>query len=1252
MSRTKRGPSPGGSPLVFERLELRRLPGFPRAGFTLDALSPGINLIYGPNGSGKSSTARAMAALLWPESARGREELFARLQVGDEAWAAEVDGDFRSWQRGGAASPAPPLPPAEVRDRYFLALPDLLRADDRNFAAAIAKESLGGYDIRAAAASAGFDRVPAGRKNVPQALKAAQQRLNEARAEQERLVDDERRLAELERVRQRADQAAARVSQVDRLLEWITAKDEAEAAKEALHAFYPWMERMRGDEGEALRQLDAEKAKALQTIDDAIAEENEALEQRAKIGLPPEGLSQRQLDRLKAAADEILSLEQRRLAIEPALSAAIEKRSLAAKLLGSSQPERAREVDHETLVALTRLASRWGEWIAERQSVAAERRRLSVESGEREDAERLQQGVELLLQWMRAGGRAVLDRQGLLLSTLGWASALILSLALTWFVDGRWLGVTAALALLSVYAWTRPGNRGRPDPRHGFQQAFERLGLPLPASWTEADVSQRVDELNRARLRAEQEALRQRRLAELDAELQELDEQGELLREEGARLARHLGLSIDEKVTTLSWLAQTISDWQKAELEVTGLTEELKQITEQIHRETAGIEGELIALGYPTLEAPGGVEAIARLKATLKDLEERFRQWHAAEERIRGARLRREQAEKIIRSTEREREALYARLGLAGDPEEVERMIRTASDRFEAYQAAARKYRETQSILASRRRSLLVQLGVEGVESVEAVEGLVNTGLDSSDGATDHAADEAGQGAAEVGTGGTAGAGEQDDDTLEVLGRPLARWTEEEARQLKDQLLLEAERSKAISLEIGGIQERIKSAKEGKAVEAAVAAYEQAESELADLLEEECRYALGHLIEAYIQRATKERERPEVFRRARERFAAITHGAYQLELDDGEHPLFTAVDAQTGERKSLDELSSGTRAQLLIAVRVAFVEHMESELRLPIVIDEALANSDDARAEALIDALITLAADGRQVFYFTAQADEVAKWEAALRNQSVPYQLIDLQRVRSLDQVRRRPLPDLSPSLRVQAPRPEGLSYEAYGRMLQVPGIDPYADHIGQVHLWHLLDDADVLYRLLQFNIDSWGAFQTFYQFGGAARMGDDVQEAYAKADAAARCLEAVIGAWRVGRGRPLDRQALIDSAAISPAFLESAAELAAACEYDAKRLIDAIDGGALKRFRSENKELLRAYFEEQGYLDHRSALTHREIEMQVTARLGHEIGKGVISAEHVERLIKTVLLGSHHTPMPPSSSPKDRNTSLKPASK
>src|SRR5690606_1449114 len=100
------------------------------------------------------------------------------------------------------------------------------------------------------------------------------------------------------------------------------------------------------------------------------------------------------------------------------------------------------------------------------------------------------------------------------------------------------------------------------------------------------------------------------------------------------------------------------------------------------------------------------------------------------------------------------------------------------------------------------------------------------------------------------------------------------------------------------------------------------------------------------------------RDRPQVFHRARERFARMTHGAYRLELDDGEIPSFRAIDTATGEGKSLDQLSSGTRAQLLIAVRVAFVESIETGLRLPIILDEALANSDDVRADAIIQAVL------------------------------------------------------------------------------------------------------------------------------------------------------------------------------------------------------------------------------------------------------------------------------------------------------
>jgi len=62
-----------------------------------------------------------------------------------------------------------------------------------------------------------------------------------------------------------------------------------------------------------------------------------------------------------------------------------------------------------------------------------------------------------------------------------------------------------------------------------------------------------------------------------------------------------------------------------------------------------------------------------------------------------------------------------------------------------------------------------------------------------------------------------------------------------------------------------------------------------------------------------------------------------------------------------------------------LSVRLAFVETRETNYRLPITLDETLTNSDDKRARAAIKTMTTLAAD-RQVFYFTAQQDEVGKW--------------------------------------------------------------------------------------------------------------------------------------------------------------------------------------------------------------------------------------------------------------------------------
>jgi hypothetical protein len=57
----------------------------------------------------------------------------------------------------------------------------------------------------------------------------------------------------------------------------------------------------------------------------------------------------------------------------------------------------------------------------------------------------------------------------------------------------------------------------------------------------------------------------------------------------------------------------------------------------------------------------------------------------------------------------------------------------------------------------------------------------------------------------------------------------------------------------------------------------------------------------------------------------------------------------------------------------------------------PLVLDETLANRDDGRAHAIMEALLEFAADGRQVFYLTAQPGEVERFRKRVRESLETY---------------------------------------------------------------------------------------------------------------------------------------------------------------------------------------------------------------------------------------------------------------------
>jgi hypothetical protein len=220
-----------------------------------------------------------------------------------------------------------------------------------------------------------------------------------------------------------------------------------------------------------------------------------------------------------------------------------------------------------------------------------------------------------------------------------------------------------------------------------------------------------------------------------------------------------------------------------------------------------------------------------------------------------------------------------------------------------------------------------------------------------------------------------------------------------------------------------------------------------------------------------------------VLRQAGEWFARFTRQAFRLEPPSGDDDVFLARDASADERRTLAQLSSGTRMQLLLALRLAFaVEAERGREPIPIFLDEALTVADPERYRSVVACLHEFArSEDRQVFYLTAQPGDVLAWE---REGAAP-KLIRLHEVRRLAAAVADPAElELPP---VEKPPPfEGLSAEEYGARLQVPRIRLWSAP-ESVHLYHLLrDDLPLLKRLLAAGVRSVGQLRTLLRTAAA----------------------------------------------------------------------------------------------------------------------------------------------------------------------
>jgi uncharacterized protein YhaN len=435
----------------------------------------------------------------------------------------------------------------------------------------------------------------------------------------------------------------------------------------------------------------------------------------------------------------------------------------------------------------------------------------------------------------------------------------------------------------------------------------------------------------------------------------------------------------------------------------------------------------------------------------------------------------------------------------------------------------------------------------------------------------------------------------------------------------------QAARLEAITEEVTALRTRIEQAKAGHDAEDALAALAQADADLATARERDLRAMVGDLIVRHVQTVTRDTHRPEVFQRSRALFAEITRGRYELTVTEGEQPAFRAIDRETGLGQSLEELSNATRVQLLLAVRVAFVETQEQGMRLPLLLDEVLGTSDDTRAQAIIDAVITLAEQGRQIFYFTAQRGEVGKWKAALAQRGRECHVIDLGTVRRIEAHAGGEI-EIAPVELARLPEPDGCTHEQYGAMLGVPAIRVGVTPVSRTPLWYLIDDTRALHHLRSLGISTWGALENLMGNGGSRYLADFPHQ-YERAAAMARALGALHEAARVGHGKPVDRAVLVESNAVSARQMEKVVAVLGACGGRANQLIEALEQGKVPGFRQNKREALRAYLEQHEYLDERPVRSPEEIQSAVLGAIANDVASGTVSPAVITELHHRIAL-------------------------
>ncbi|WP_373061677.1 hypothetical protein, partial [Gemmatimonas sp.] len=863
--------------LLLQKVRVGRTPGIDEP-FTIDGLCPGINLIHGPNASGKSSTARAIEAVLWPSaSAASRLIVSAQYQLGSSTFVVDLDsGDVRV-QQDGIKSLPPVLPAPELRKRYQLSLHELLAATDQaeGFADEIARQSAGGYDFAAASKALGYQAKPSTVRPEVQAHTDAKVLLTAAQKQQAMLHDEASQLEVLKD----ASEAAQRANEQERVLgkacKHANADVSANDARSALAVFPPVLAHITHDVLSEYNTLDKRRVEAVEVERAESQREEEAL-QLAAVALPDGPIQPETIEVLRNRAQLLSTAEFRVQTAKLRLADLSQQVTAARQAIGSAtSDEQLVRLNGDSFDDLAGFAYDADKLSADYLAADSEARIASEGAAATTlvNLDAASAGVHALALWLKEPALHVES------------AGVIRRVALVWLIAS--VAVVASVILAIV--WQPVSALGAPTAlvllwavlqkvpsETGAQEIRQKdylsLGLATPRSWTTDHVVDTLDGLHRLIAEGRVATRFSQWATEAGKRRLALEPRRAALELRKQKLEVQIGVTPGGDSQRLAWLGDHITRWRDSFRLKSGASAELNMALVQLESAKNAIAESTAQTDNAIAATSAGATALANGLAERQNrYEARTNEAKDARTRVAKAAVRREQLEAEIAK-------LFDSCGCPdGD---VDALRSLNSMRFE-YADAEVRLRSADQVVTSALNEL-------------QSDALFNPSLASA------SADDL--------KGRRADAGRQASNYEQAL------------TDYKD------------------LESRINLAKQQLDVERRLADLAAKEDALKMFRTRDLCALIGEALVRNVQRETRDQQRPKVFHRARKLFSSITRGRYRLDFEDTEGkgaPKFRAFDTRTSRGHALEELSSATRVQLLMAVRVAFVETQENGVCLP-----------------------------------------------------------------------------------------------------------------------------------------------------------------------------------------------------------------------------------------------------------------------------------------------------------------------------